>query len=172
MQTPQRGFRPLTMLRRWTVIRKDPRAAEESGENRIHAGRVRRASRQLVRRNNAQQRPQFKNVPHAAPQNGHRAVIPLHGIAFPRDRLDQRGLATSIRAQYADVFTGCNLQGQTVQRHIVPAHDGDVSQVQQKKEAKTRSFRLPGWGGCYIQALLWRSILCPARQDCGLARGL
>ena len=29
-----------------------------------------------------------------------------------------------------------------------------------------------GGVGCYKQARLWHSNLCPARQDCGLARGL
>jgi len=65
------------------------------------------------RRDDAQQRAQLKNVPALAAENRDGGVLARNRVAFPRGRLDQRGLAATIRTQDANMLTGVDSQGES-----------------------------------------------------------
>src|SRR5258708_40336901 len=92
------------------MIWKNSRAAEEARERHVHSRRVRGARRQQVRRNDSQQRAQFENIPTVASEDPDRGVFAGDRVALPRQRLDERGFATAIRAQNAKALALFNPQ--------------------------------------------------------------
>src|SRR5690349_176802 len=113
------------------MMRKDARAAEIAGKHHVAAGGLRRALRQQVRRNDAEQIAQLGDVPQFAPQDLDGRAFAGQRIAFAGDRLDQRGFAAAVRAQDADVLTGSDRERNVVQRGAFSAHHRDVLQFKQ-----------------------------------------
>src|ERR1700675_1989445 len=117
------------MFRIRMMVRKNARAAEETGEHHVAASGIRGTASQQVRRNNAQQRAQLENVPALAPQYGNAGSFPREWITLPRDGLDQCRLAAAIRSQYAHVLPAGDFQADVLEGRAVTTHYGDVRRI-------------------------------------------
>ena len=115
-QASECGFGALQMLWIGMMVRKNTRAAEKPGKNNIASRGVRGAGSQQIRRDDTKQRAQLENVPPLAAQDGDRRAFPRQGIAFARDRFDQRGFPATVRAEDANVFTGTDSERYTIER--------------------------------------------------------
>ena len=112
------------------VMREDASAAEETGQDHVTPAGFAGALGQKIVRHNAQQRTQFENIPAVLPQDGHRGTFPRHGITFPRNGLDQGGLAAAVRPQNGHMFVAADHQAEIFQHSFLSAHHGDILQIQ------------------------------------------
>src|SRR5258708_8500746 len=119
------------MLRIGMMVRKTARAAEKAGKHDITAGGIRGTRSQQVRRHDAEQRAQLKNIPSLAPQYGNARPFPRQWVALPRNGLDQRGLAAAIRPQDAHVLSARDLQVDVMECRSVTAHYRDMRKGEQ-----------------------------------------
>src|SRR5882672_12543908 len=87
---------PRKVFRIGMMVRKNPRAAEKTGEHHIPSGGIRGARSQQVGRYNSEQRAQFENIPSLMSQDKDGRPFPREWIALPGNGLNQRGLAASV----------------------------------------------------------------------------
>src|SRR5665213_478202 len=108
---------------------KNARAAEETREDHFAAAGFACDVLHQVVRDDAENRTQLENVPAQLAQNRHRGAFADHGIAFPRDRFDERRFSATIWPEDRHVFTGINPQAEVIEGDIVAANDAHIFQI-------------------------------------------
>ena len=120
------------------------RAAEKSGEHDLAAGRMPLHALHQVIRHDAEQQPQFEYVPALVSKDGDARIVARHGIALPRNRLDQRRFAAAVGAEYGDVLLGHDPQAEIVQCKFLSAHHSNFLKIDQGR-FQSGYLRVRGW---------------------------
>jgi hypothetical protein len=108
------------------VLLKNP----ESTTSR--AGRIGRARREQVRRDDTEEGTQLKDVPALAPENRDGGAIVSERIALPGDGLNQAGLAAAIWPENTYMLAGLDAQSYILQRRMVSPHHRDIFQGEKR----------------------------------------
>lgn len=145
----ERGLCSRQMHRIRMVMRENARAAEESGEHHVASCGIGGAGSEQVRRNDAQERAQFENVPALAAEDRNRGAVfcLIFGwrqrIALAGDRFDERGFAAAVWPQDADVLSRGDLQIYFTEGGVIAAHYRDVFELEKRRGHGVLSPRRP-----------------------------
>jgi hypothetical protein len=127
----QGGFGALVVFGQGMMIGENASATEESREHNIKARRIASASRKEIRRDDAKQRPQFKNIPDRTAEDGHGHIWLIERITFAGYGLDQCGFARAVWTEDADMLPRRNAKGKTIEGKIAATDDGDILKVEE-----------------------------------------
>jgi hypothetical protein len=133
LQFSQRGVGEFDLVGIDRMIRPDCGAAEKSGQYHIAADSFAGDRKHQVVGDDSHVLAQFEDVPAFAAEQSHPRIFPSNGIAFARNRLDQRRLAAAVRPKNRDVLVGSDAQAEVVKRDLLPAHHAQVMKVQQQR---------------------------------------
>src|SRR5438552_186229 len=111
------------------LVGPNPDTGEESRKDNLASRNRTCTSRHQIARYNPHQGPQFRDIPTFLAEDSDGRTAADEGVTLPRDRLDQRRFATTIRPKNTNVLADPNLQRYVIQGDRFAPHDRNVREL-------------------------------------------